>query len=187
MNKRTRISLSAWSAEMKRRKVYPVIAAYAVFAWVILQIGEVTFEPLGLPGWAMVSLIVLVVLGFPVVFVLSWVFDLTRTGLRRDSGPEPRHRKRLRNAVDRGSALRRHEPGEGSGVLLRRGRRGDPECVDEGPAIARRGSHVVVSLSKRRRRYSAGGRGTGRGGNPRGQRKKIRWPAAHCRAAHQSG
>lgn len=88
MNKRTRISLSALSAEMKRRKVYPVIAAYAVFAWVILQIGEVTFEPLGLPGWAMVSLIVLVILGFPIVFVLSWVFDLTWAGLRRDSGPE---------------------------------------------------------------------------------------------------
>jgi len=45
--------LSRFSAELLRRKVYPVIVAYAVIAWVLLQIGEVTFEPLGLPDWAM--------------------------------------------------------------------------------------------------------------------------------------
>ena len=73
------------SSELLRRKVYPVIVAYAVAAWVILQIGEVTFEPLGLPGWAMTALVVVVIAGFPVVGMLAWVFDITPTGVRRDS------------------------------------------------------------------------------------------------------
>lgn len=71
--------------ELKRRKVYPVIAAYAVVAWILLQIGEVTFEPLGLPGWAMTGLVILTIVGFPIVIFLSWVFDITPAGIRRDS------------------------------------------------------------------------------------------------------
>ena len=71
------------AAELKRRRVYPVIAAYAVISFILLQIGEITFVPLGLPNWVMVSLIVFVIVGFPVVVVLAWVFDITPTGIRR--------------------------------------------------------------------------------------------------------
>ena len=82
----TKLSFKSWSrlsGELKRRKVYPVIAAYAVFAFIVLQIGEITFDPLGFPNWVMVSLIVLVILGFPVAVVLAWIFDITPTGVRR--------------------------------------------------------------------------------------------------------
>lgn len=82
-------SWSELSAELKRRKAYPVIAAYAVFAFILLQIGEITFDPLGLPNWVMVGLIVLVVVGFPVVVVLAWVFDITPLGIRRDGTTSP--------------------------------------------------------------------------------------------------
>ena len=40
--------ISSWrdlSSELKRRRVYPVVAAYAVFAFVVLQVAEITFEP----------------------------------------------------------------------------------------------------------------------------------------------
>jgi TolB-like protein/Tfp pilus assembly protein PilF len=63
--------------------VYPVIAAYAVVAFILLQLGEITFAPLGLPNWVMVALIVLVIVGFPVVIVLAWILDITPTGIRR--------------------------------------------------------------------------------------------------------
>jgi len=79
-------SLYSWtklSSELKRRRVYPVIAAYAVVAFILLQIGEITFGPLGLPNWAMVSLIVVVIVGFPITVVLAWIFDITPGGIRR--------------------------------------------------------------------------------------------------------
>jgi TolB-like protein/tetratricopeptide (TPR) repeat protein len=77
--------LAALSAELKRRRVYPVIAAYAVVAFVLLQIGEITFQPLGLPNWVMIALIILVVIGFPVTVVLAWIFDITPHGFHRTS------------------------------------------------------------------------------------------------------
>lgn len=65
--------------EMKRRKVYPVIVTYAIAGWLLLQVGEVTFEPLGMPGWLMTALVIAVIAGFPIVFLLAWVFDIRLT------------------------------------------------------------------------------------------------------------
>ncbi|MEE4161171.1 MAG: tetratricopeptide repeat protein [Woeseiaceae bacterium] len=76
----------AFLEQLRRRKVYRAMAAYAVVGWLVLQIGEVTFEPLGLPGWVMTALVVVVILGFPVTVILSWVFDITWAGIRREDG-----------------------------------------------------------------------------------------------------
>lgn len=83
MKKPSPNSWTRLSSELKRRRVYPIIAAYAVVAFILLQIGEITFGPLGFPNWVMVSLIVIVIAGFPVVVVLSWIFDITPGGIRR--------------------------------------------------------------------------------------------------------
>ena len=77
------------SNELKRREVYPVIVAYAIFGWILLQIGEVTFEPLGLPTWVVTTLIAAVVAGFPIALVLAWMYDFTSRGIRRDRIPSP--------------------------------------------------------------------------------------------------
>jgi TolB-like protein/Tfp pilus assembly protein PilF len=58
---------------------------YAIGGWFLLQIGEVTFEPLEMPVWAMRSLIYAVVACFPLALVVAWFFDLTRQGFKRDS------------------------------------------------------------------------------------------------------
>lgn len=70
--------------QLKRRRVIRVGMIYAIIGWVLLQIGEVTFEPLELPAWAMRSLIYTVVACFPLALVLAWFFDLTRQGIKRD-------------------------------------------------------------------------------------------------------
>ncbi|MBT8102604.1 MAG: tetratricopeptide repeat protein [Gammaproteobacteria bacterium] len=72
---------------MLRRRVYPVVFAYALVAWALLQIGEVTFEPLGLPAWVMSALVVIVIAGFPITAILAWTFDITPSGVRRDVRP----------------------------------------------------------------------------------------------------
>jgi adenylate cyclase len=82
MKKRPPFSWTQLFRELKRRHVYTVIATYAVVSWVLLQVGEVTFGPLHVPEWVMSRLIVLVVIGFPIVVVLAWFFDLTRHGIR---------------------------------------------------------------------------------------------------------
>jgi len=74
--------------EVKRRKVLQAATGYAVVAWVLLQVAEVTFEPLGIPPWGLTVLIVLVIVGFPVTVVVSWFFDLTLKGFKKDPRDE---------------------------------------------------------------------------------------------------
>jgi TolB-like protein/Tfp pilus assembly protein PilF len=84
-NRKRFFSPATLSTELKRRRVYPVIAAYAVAAFVLLQIGEITFQPLGFPNWVMIALIVLVIIGFPITVILAWIFDITPQGIHRTS------------------------------------------------------------------------------------------------------
>ena len=108
-NPRSRVS--EFFEELKRRKVLQAAASYAVVAWVLLQVGEVTFEPLGVPGWGMTTLIVVVVALFPVAMAVSWFFDLTLKGFRKDTeGGRPRVGAEAPKAVGSGGA-----PGAGAG------------------------------------------------------------------------
>src|SRR2546423_4415080 len=69
--------------ELKRRKVYRVAVAYAVMAWVLIQIATQVFPFFEIPTWAVRLIVVALVLGFPVALFLSWAFDLTPGGIVR--------------------------------------------------------------------------------------------------------
>ena len=73
---------------LSERGVLRVAASYAVIAWLVLQIADVTFDPLGLPKWAMTSLIVAAVLGFPVAVALAWFYEIGDHGVQRDSAAD---------------------------------------------------------------------------------------------------
>jgi len=79
-----RLLLRRTWAELRRRKVVRAGATYAIIAWVVLQLAEITYEPLGLPGWALTWTVLAAVLGLPIVLVLSWFFDVTPGGIVRD-------------------------------------------------------------------------------------------------------
>ena len=76
-------------SELRRRKVFRMATIYAVAAWLIMQVGEVTFEPLHFPDWAMTLLVVLVILGFPIAMALAWFFDFTSRGIKKDMTSSP--------------------------------------------------------------------------------------------------
>jgi len=75
---------SLWK-QLKKRKVVRVALAYILVAWVVLQVGEVALEGLGVPPWSLSLLIILVLLGFPIALVLSWAYEVTPRGIRKDS------------------------------------------------------------------------------------------------------
>ncbi len=73
--------------DLRRRRVPQVTLAYVAFMFVVLQGGQVLFETLDAPKWAMRLLLGLLMLGLPVAVLLSWFYDLTPSGLRRDGAP----------------------------------------------------------------------------------------------------
>ena len=79
---------SGWLHRLRERGVIRVAASYAVIAWLLLQIADVTFEPLGVPRWVMVSLIVAALLGFPVAVALAWFYEAGDQGITRDTAHE---------------------------------------------------------------------------------------------------
>ena len=76
--------------ELTRRKVFRVAIAYVVVAWLLLQIGDILFDFLEVPNWAGKLLLVLLVLGLPVALVLSWAYELTSQGIRRETSVDDR-------------------------------------------------------------------------------------------------
>ncbi len=70
--------------ELKRRNVFKVALLYLVAAWLILQVADVLFDALELPASWLRLVLALLVLGFPLAVIFSWVFEMTPEGLKRE-------------------------------------------------------------------------------------------------------
>src|SRR3990172_5490773 len=70
--------------ELKRRNVFRVGIAYLVLGWVLLQVVEVVMPILVLPDWVARLVLLLLGIGFPVVLVFAWAFELTPEGVKRE-------------------------------------------------------------------------------------------------------
>lgn len=82
-------SLTRGFAEFRRRRVFRVVAVYLVVGWLLIQVADATFEPLGLPGWATRLLIVMLALGFVLACALAWTYDLNPDGIERTASAPP--------------------------------------------------------------------------------------------------
>lgn len=71
--------------ELKRRNVFRVGIAYVVGAWVMLQIVDFVLDAISAPNWIVQVFILAAAVGLPVVLIVSWVFELTPEGLKRES------------------------------------------------------------------------------------------------------
>jgi TolB-like protein/Flp pilus assembly protein TadD len=82
-SKARRVNPKNFFAELRRRNVYKVAIAYAVVAWLLIQIATQVFPFLEIPNWAIRLVIMLVVIGFPIALILAWAFELTPEGIKR--------------------------------------------------------------------------------------------------------
>jgi predicted Ser/Thr protein kinase len=78
-------------AELKRRHVYNVGAAYIVGSFLVLEGAGNILPTLPLPEGTYTVLVAVVLAMFPVVLVLSWMYDITSSGIRRTAQSDPSH------------------------------------------------------------------------------------------------
>ncbi len=72
-------------AELKRRNVFRVGVAYAIVAWLLIEVASVLLPTFDAPDWVMKAFSTLVILGFPLTLVIAWAFELTPEGIKRET------------------------------------------------------------------------------------------------------
>jgi adenylate cyclase len=77
-------------AELKRRNVFRVAAAYLVVGWLVLQLADILLNIIGAPDWVGKAIIALLLLGFVPAVAAAWVFEVGPEGIRRDDGTTSR-------------------------------------------------------------------------------------------------
>jgi TolB-like protein len=93
--------MTLWG-EIRRRNVHRVALAYVAASWLLIQVVETLFPVFGLTESAIRMIVILLAVGFVPAVVLSWVFEWTPAGLRRDSEitePAPAARTRRFDAA----------------------------------------------------------------------------------------
>ena len=86
-------------ADLKSRNVPRAAITYLAAAWLLIEVADTTFPRFGLEDSAVRNVIVLLAIGFIPALVLSWFYELTPDGLKRDldadqkAGNEPRTSK----------------------------------------------------------------------------------------------
>jgi serine/threonine-protein kinase len=81
--------MKALLGELKRRNVYKVAVAYAVVGWLVIQISSTVLPTFHAPEWVAQTLVLVVVLGFPIALVLAWAFEITPEGIKRTEAAAP--------------------------------------------------------------------------------------------------
>jgi TolB-like protein/Flp pilus assembly protein TadD len=68
--------------ELKRRNVYKVAAAYAVLAWLLMQVASQIFPFFEIPNWVVRLVVLLLTIGFPIALIIAWAFETTPEGIK---------------------------------------------------------------------------------------------------------
>ena len=81
--------MSSLFNELKRRNVVRVGIAYTIVAWLLIQLAG-TLEPaLLLPDWVDRVVTVFLLIGFPIILIFAWAFELTPEGIKRTRDVDP--------------------------------------------------------------------------------------------------
>ena len=76
-------------AELKRRNVFRVGAAYGIVGWLLVEVASVVLPTFKAPEWVMQAFTFLVILGFPLALIVAWAFELTPEGIKRETAVDP--------------------------------------------------------------------------------------------------
>lgn len=82
--------MSRFIAELRRRNVLRIAAAYALSAWILIEAGSVLLPTFGASDGFFRAYVVVVVAGFAVAVGLAWLFEWTPEGVQLERNMERR-------------------------------------------------------------------------------------------------
>lgn len=99
------MNFKKYIAELKKRHVFKAGLAYLVGAWVFMEVASLVLESLEAPASVMKTILIVLVIGFPVWLIFSWVYDLSPEGITKtkntdtDITKSPKINLRLNRAI----------------------------------------------------------------------------------------
>ncbi len=72
-------------AELRRRKIFKVGAAYLVVAWLVVQVTGTLLPMFDAPAWVARSIVIVIAVGLVPALVFTWMFELTPLGIKRET------------------------------------------------------------------------------------------------------
>ena len=73
-------------AELKRRNVIKSGVAYLAVAWVLLQVFSILLPLVEAPLWVLKTITLLMIIGFPLWIMFSWIYEVTPEGIKITKG-----------------------------------------------------------------------------------------------------
>lgn len=68
-------------SELFRRRIFRSAGAYFVVAWLVIQASDIILPVFDTPEWVLRSIIILLIIGFPLAMLLTWSVNLSPDGL----------------------------------------------------------------------------------------------------------
>lgn len=81
--------MPSFLTELRRRNVVRVGIAYVVVAWLLMQAASALEPALLLPDWVDRVVAVFLLIGFPIVLIFAWAFEITPEGIKLTSAVDP--------------------------------------------------------------------------------------------------
>ena len=71
--------------ELRRRNVFKVSVAYMILSWLLIRLVDTVSPLIGTGDRAIQIFTALLILGFPVIVLFAWAYEITPGGLRPTS------------------------------------------------------------------------------------------------------
>ena len=73
--------------ELRRREVLRTAGLYVGVSWILIEVASVLLPTFDAPEWIMRAIVIVAVVGFPVMLVLAWFYDVTDHGIEIQGEP----------------------------------------------------------------------------------------------------
>jgi len=83
------VNLKKYIAELKKRHVFKAGLAYLIGAWVFTEVSALVLDTFAVPPYVMKTILIVLVIGFPVWLIFSWVYDITPQGIMKTRSSDP--------------------------------------------------------------------------------------------------
>lgn len=74
-------TMNKFIRELRRREVFRTAGLYVGICWIIIEGASVVLPAFEAPDWALRAMIVAAIIGFPIMLVLAWVYNITDHGI----------------------------------------------------------------------------------------------------------